>query len=122
MNCEKARDRLLDYRVNQELQRKGEFDYSATTLAQVEAILNENGGLGLESTLSAFFHSFESLANTPEDASLRQQVLAYGERLGAEFRSVYEQIQSIRALQDRTIAAQNDHKVLLPLRKVVLEP
>jgi len=98
------RDRLLDYRVNQELQLQGEFGYASITLGQVEAILNENAGLGLESTLSAFFNSFESLANTPEDASLRQQVLAYGDRLGAEFRSIYEQIQSIQTLQDQTIA------------------
>jgi flagellar hook-associated protein 1 FlgK len=98
------RDRLLDYRLNQELQRQAEYDYSAAALQQVESVLNENAGVGLQSTLTAFFNSFASLANAPEDASLRQQVLAQGEQLAARFQSAYEQIQSVRTMQERTIA------------------
>jgi flagellar hook-associated protein 1 FlgK len=97
------RDRLLDYRLNQELQRQAEYDYSAAALQQVESILNEHAGVGLQSALTAFFNSFASLANAPEDASLRQQVLARAEQLAAGFRSVYEQIQSVRTMQERTI-------------------
>lgn len=98
------RDRLLDCRLNQELQRKAEYEYAAAALEQVESILNEHAGSGLQAALSAFFNSFASLANAPEDASLRQQVLASAGRLAATFRSVYEQIQSVRAMQERTIA------------------
>jgi flagellar hook-associated protein 1 FlgK len=98
------RDRLLDCRVNQELQRLGEYGYAASSLQQVEAVLNEQAGAGLQSAVSGFFNSFASLANAPEDASLRQQVIALGERLATGFRNAYEQIQSVQSLQERTMA------------------
>jgi len=97
------RDRMLDYRLNQEAQRQGEYSYASSALQQVESVLNEQAGAGLQSALAAFFNSFASLANAPEDASLRTQVLAQGEQLAAQFKSTYERIQSVATMQEHTI-------------------
>jgi flagellar hook-associated protein 1 FlgK len=98
------RSKFLDKRVNDELQSQGEFDASSAALQQVEAIFNEGQGTGLQSALSAFFNSFSTLAATPEDISLRQQLLASGEDLCAQVRHAYEQLQSIQYQQNATIA------------------
>jgi flagellar hook-associated protein 1 len=98
------RSRLMDIRVNDELQRQGEYDASSQVLQQVEALFNENTGSGLQSSISAFFNSFGSLANMPEDASLRQQVLASAADLGSRFQSIYEQVQSLQTQQNLAIS------------------
>ncbi len=97
------RDKLLDYRLNQELQSFGEHNYAAAALQQVETVFNEHAGMGLESAISSYFNSFASLANAPEDLSLRQQVLARGEQLALEFRNAYEQVQAVQSMQERSV-------------------
>jgi flagellar hook-associated protein 1 FlgK len=97
------RSRFLDHRVNEELQRQGEDSASASTLQQVEALFNDTSESGLQSVIAAFFNSFSSLASAPEDVTLRQQVLACAENLGAQFRQKYESLQSVQTLQDRAI-------------------
>jgi flagellar hook-associated protein 1 len=102
-SIESYRDRFLDHRVNEELQRQGELSASSSMLQQVESMFNETSGSGLQSTIAAFFNSFSSLANSPEDMTLRQEVLVRGEALGAEFRQTYEALQSVQTAQDRAI-------------------
>ncbi|MBZ5495455.1 MAG: flagellar hook-associated protein FlgK [Acidobacteriia bacterium] len=99
------RSRLLDHRVNDELQHQGEYDASSSALQQIEALFNESSGSGLQSTITGFFNSFSSLANAPEDATLRQQVLARGEQLGSRFRDLYAQVQAVQSQQDQAISA-----------------
>jgi flagellar hook-associated protein 1 FlgK len=101
---ESARDSFIDYRVNQELSQQSQLDASSSALQQVEALFNENSNSGLQSSINNFFNSFSSLANTPEDASLRQQVIANGQGLGAQFKQVYEQLQTVQQSQDTQVA------------------
>ena len=98
------RSRFLDHRVSEELQRQGEFSASSSALQQVESLFNDTADSGLQSVIAAFFHSFSSLANAPEDVTLRQQVLACAENLGTQFRQKYEALQSVQRLLDRDIA------------------
>jgi flagellar hook-associated protein 1 FlgK len=99
-SLESFRNRFMDHRLTQEMQSKGFYEFVSTALRQVEAIVNENGGLGLENALSEFFNSFSQLANAPEDVTLREEVLAQGVELGREFRRLYDQIQSVQTYQD----------------------
>jgi flagellar hook-associated protein 1 FlgK len=98
------RDRLYDQRVNNELQRQGEYGASFSALQQVEALFNDSANSGLQSAIAAFFNSFSSLANAPENASLREQVLANGEQLGSKFRQSYEHVQEVQSQLDREVA------------------
>jgi flagellar hook-associated protein 1 FlgK len=103
-SIESFRNRFLDHRVTQELQEQGFNDSMATALRQVEALLNETGGHGLETVISNFFNSFSLLANAPEDITLRQQVLARASELGREIGRLYDQIQSVQTYQDYFVA------------------
>ncbi len=104
VSADAFRDRFIDYRVTQELQPQGENDAVVAALDQVDALLNENGGHGLQEALSSFFASFSSLSNAPEDQSLRRQVLAGGQELAHEFNRVYEGLQGVQTSNDRAVA------------------
>jgi flagellar hook-associated protein 1 len=103
-SIESYRSGFLDHRVNDETQLQGEFDASSTTLQQVESIFNEGMGSGLQTSLSAFFNSFQALSATPEDISLRQQVLARAEDLSAQFKQCYERLQAIQTQQNGIVS------------------
>ncbi len=104
VSADAFRDRFIDYRVTQELQPKGENDAVLSALDQVDALLNESSGQGLQSAISAFFAGFSSLANAPEDMSLRRQVLVSGQNLAREFARIYGGLQSIQTSNDRAVA------------------
>ncbi len=104
ISVESFRDRFIDYRINQELQGQGEYEASSGALRQIEALLNENGGQGLQAVMTNFFNSFTSLANAPEDMTLRQQVLSRADELTVEFHRIYDRIQGVQAAQDRAVA------------------
>lgn len=103
-SVESFRSSFLDHRVNDELQAKGEYEATSAALQQVEAIFNEAQGSGLQAALAAFFNSFGALAATPEDVSLRQQVIARGEDLATQFGQAYEQLQAIQSQQNAIIS------------------
>jgi len=100
---ESFRNRFLDYRITQEQQFKGEFSSKSSALDEVESFLNSSDSRGLDAALASFFNSFSSLANTPEDITLRQQVLVRAEELGQQFGRVYDKIQNLQMLQNRAV-------------------
>jgi flagellar hook-associated protein 1 FlgK len=104
VSADAFRDRFIDYRVTQELQPKGENDAAVSALDQVDAILNESDGQGLQAAISDFFAGFSSLANAPEDSSLRREVLVRGREVAREFTRVYEGLQGIQTANDRAVA------------------
>ena len=104
VSADAFRNRFIDYRVTQELQPQGENDAVIAALDQVDALLNESDGKGLQAALSEFFASFSSLSNAPEDRSLRRQVLVSAQGLAHEFVRVYEGLQSIQTSNDRAVA------------------
>ncbi len=98
------RNRFLDYSISQESQGQGEQQSVATVLQQIEAYLNENSGQGLQDTLSNFFNSFSDLANTPEDMTLRQQVISQAGMLAGKFNQLYGQVQGVQASVDQQVS------------------
>jgi flagellar hook-associated protein 1 FlgK len=104
VSADAFRDRFIDYRVTQELQPKGENDAILSALDQIDSLLNEGDGQGLQAVISDFFAGFSSLANAPEDLSLRGQVLANAQNLVREFERVYGGLQSIQTSSDRDVA------------------
>ncbi len=101
---ESFRNRFLDFRISQEMQTQGEFSSKSSALEEVDAILSAGASGGLEEALSDFFNSFSSLANAPEDMTLRQQVITRAKELSTKFGEIYDKIQNLQALQNRVIA------------------
>jgi flagellar hook-associated protein 1 len=102
------RDRYLDYSISRESQSLGEQQVSSDALQQIDAIMNENNGQGLQQALSDFNNSFNSLSATPEDLTLRQQVLAKATALTSEFHRVSSAIQRVQISQNDQVETTID--------------
>lgn len=61
-------------------------------LGRVESAFNALSGNDLSTQLSAFFNSWSNLANTPQDAGLRQVVLANGGTVAKNFQDLRGQL------------------------------
>ncbi len=101
---ESFRNRFLNYRVSQETGAQGYYDSVATALRQVEALVTSGASQGLDQKVAEFFNSFSTLANAPEDVTLRAQVLSSASDLGVAFKRLYDQLQSVRGYQEYFIA------------------
>lgn len=64
-------------------------------LSAVDSSLSSNSA-GIAPALSAFFTSLNSLASSPDDASVRQEVLGKGNDLATQIRSIAQSLQSQR--------------------------
>jgi flagellar hook-associated protein 1 len=102
------RNRYIDYGISRESQSLGEQRAAADALQQIDAIMNETGGAGLQEALSNFFNGFNALSAAPEDAALRQQVLAKAAALTATFHRVYGAIQQVQTAQNSAIKTTAD--------------
>jgi flagellar hook-associated protein 1 len=98
------RNRLIDYSVSQETQVKGELETLSSGIRQIDSVLNETGGGGLQNAISSFFNTFSALANAPEEMSLRRQVLSRGEALAGEFKRIEEGLLQIQDFQNRGVS------------------
>jgi flagellar hook-associated protein 1 len=102
------RDRFLDYRITSELEQQGKYDAESSTLEQVEALLNETSGEGLQSALSSFFNSLGKLGAAPEEMTLRSQVLSSATELARQIQRLSNQFNSIRYSQDEAVKGTID--------------
>jgi flagellar hook-associated protein 1 len=97
------RDRYIDYSISRETQSLGEQQVTSDALQQIDAIMNENSGSGLQKALSNFFNSFSALSATPEDLTLRRQVLSDAMALTSTFHSVYSAIQQVQTSSNSAV-------------------
>ncbi len=90
------RDRFLDFSIGQEMQSLGKQQAQSSALSQIDSIFNENSGQGLQEAFSGFFNSFSSLSATPEDLTLRQQVLSKATALTSELHRLCAGMQRVQ--------------------------
>jgi flagellar hook-associated protein 1 len=102
------RDRYLDFSIGQELQSLGKQQAQSSALSQIDAIFNENSGQGLQAALSDFFNSFSALSATPEDLTLRQQVLSKAAVLTSEFHRLCAGLQRVQYSVNNSVTSTVD--------------
>jgi flagellar hook-associated protein 1 len=69
----------------------------AEELQQTQSAFNEPSSSGISSQLSAFWNSWNSLANAPTSEAAKQGVVAAGEQVASTLRQVSEQLTTISA-------------------------
>lgn len=108
VSVETFRNRFIDLRVSREVQGQGQYEAATGALDQVEALLNENSGSGLEKSISDFFNGLDSLANAPEDLNLRQMVLSKAGLMAREFQRLRDRLSAVQLQQDTAVAETVD--------------
>jgi flagellar hook-associated protein 1 FlgK len=102
------RNRYIDCSIGRESQSLGEQQVTSGALQQIDALLNENSGQGLQKALSDFFNSFNALSAAPEDLTLRQEVLAKAASLTSEFHRVSGAIEQVQISQNDEVETTID--------------
>jgi len=84
-SIQSIRDNILQLRLNQETQNQGKLNTFTEGMNQIQTVFNEDAGTGLQSLLSNFFDSFQTLASDPTNSGDRQAVIGAAQSLAAGF-------------------------------------
>ena len=81
----RLRDQFLESRGIQEHANQGELERMKSTYQTVELAFGEPGDSGLQSQLAQFWATWDDVANRPEDAAARSQVIEQAQTLVSVF-------------------------------------
>lgn len=82
-NIQSIRNNVLQLRLNQETQAQAKLNTFTNGMDQIQTVFNEASGTGLQSLLSNFFNSFQSLSVDPANDGDRQAVIGAAQSLAA---------------------------------------
>src|SRR5919202_1681128 len=88
----RARDLFVDLQLRGQLTSQGRWDARRDALKQVEALVNEPSPTGLSSLLTKYWQSWQEVANSPSDASVRASLIEQGKSLAQAFQTRNQQI------------------------------
>jgi flagellar hook-associated protein 1 len=98
------RDAVLDRRVNQETQQESKLTAFLGPGQQIQALFNEAGGTGLQTSLSAFFNSLSQLAANPSDVNVRQSVITAAQNLARGFNQISNNLSTLQRSVDLAVS------------------
>ncbi|MGH9325415.1 MAG: flagellar hook-associated protein FlgK [Terriglobia bacterium] len=102
-SIESIRDPVLELQIQQQTQIQGQLNAFLGGANQVQSLFNEEQGVGLESVLSQFFNSFQSLSTNPTSVPLRQAVLTAAQNLVNTFNQTSSSLSQIQSGLDQTV-------------------
>ncbi|MFZ0960086.1 MAG: flagellar hook-associated protein FlgK [Terriglobia bacterium] len=102
-SVQSVRDNILNLRIDQETSQQSSLNSYVDSMNQVQALFNETQGTGLQTDLSNFFNSFQSLATDPTDSSLRQSVITAGQDLASAFNQTSQNMSTIQQGLDQSV-------------------
>ncbi|MGO8818159.1 MAG: flagellar hook-associated protein FlgK [Terriglobia bacterium] len=109
-SVQSMRDNVLDLRIDQETSQQSSLNSYVDSMNQVQALFNETQGTGLQTDLSNFFNSFQSLATDPTSSSQRQAVIIAGQNLANAFSQASSNLATIQQGLDQSVV-QNVQQV-----------
>ncbi len=102
-SVQSVRDNILDLRIDQETSQESSLNSYVGSMNQVQALFNETQGTGLQTDLSNFFNSFQSLAADPTSSAQRQAVLLGGQNLAGAFNQTSQNLATIQQGLDQSV-------------------
>jgi flagellar hook-associated protein 1 FlgK len=106
-----ARDRILEQRVQQQMQLQSSSSAESDAMSQIENVFSVSGSTAnagstqIGTALNSFFSSLTALAGSPSDAATQQGVLAAGSTLASTFNSAATQLQQVGATINSGLAS-----------------
>jgi flagellar hook-associated protein 1 FlgK len=102
-HVQSVRDDVLNLCIQQETQQQSGLNSYLESMNQVQAVFNEIQGGGLQSVLTSFFNSFQSLAADPTNSFLRQGVITAGQNLANVFKQTRQKLATIQQGLDKSV-------------------
>jgi flagellar hook-associated protein 1 FlgK len=88
-------DDALQSRLSNSISDNQSAQTSQQLLTQVQSVFNALGTTNLSTSMSGFFNSWSTLANTPQSVAQRQVVIQQGQALAQQFNSQKQQLNSL---------------------------
>jgi flagellar hook-associated protein 1 FlgK len=89
-------DALIEHRLIQAGQSSAQWEFMSSTLSQIEAAVGEPSDTGLQTDLDTFWASWNKVATTPNDVSLRTTLVENTQALCSRIQYLHNQIGSAR--------------------------
>jgi len=102
-SVESVRDNVLNLRIQQETSQQSGLNSYVDSMNQVQALFNETQNTGLQSDLSNFFNSFQSLATNPTSSALREATITAGQDLAGSFSQTSQNLATIQQGLDQSV-------------------
>ncbi len=99
---ESLRDPILELRLNQETQNRGQLDSTLGALQQIQVTFSGTDS-GIGDAISKFFDSLQHLSTDPTSLSLRQGVLTAAGNLATAFNTASHNLQAQRSNLDLNV-------------------
>jgi flagellar hook-associated protein 1 len=88
----RARDQFTDYQYRNQVASQGNWDAQNTALQQIEAVVNEPSSTSLSTVMSTYWQSWQEVANSPSDVSVRANLLEQGTAVAQTFQSTAQHL------------------------------
>jgi flagellar hook-associated protein 1 FlgK len=102
-SVQSVRDNILNLRIDQETSQQSSLSSYVNSMNQVQSLFNETQGTGLQTYLSNFFNSFQSLATDPTSSPLRQATITAGQDLAGAFNQTSQNLTTIQQGLDQSV-------------------
>jgi flagellar hook-associated protein 1 FlgK len=89
----RARDSFVDYQYRNVASSQANWDAQTTDMNQIQAVVNEPSTTGLSAMMTQYWQSWQAVANSPSDMSVRASALEQGKALAESFQSTVQQYQ-----------------------------
>jgi flagellar hook-associated protein 1 FlgK len=111
----RARDTFADFQIRNQMTSQGRWDARSAALQQIEATTNEPSTTGLSSLMTKYWSSWQEVANSPADSSVRANMIESGKALADGFQNTMQQLTAQQGDLDtqvqRTVTSVNDYAV-----------
>jgi flagellar hook-associated protein 1 len=104
----RSRDSFVDYQYRNQIAQRGRWDAKASTLKDIEAVVNEPSTSGISTLLTKYWQSWQEVANSPSDVSVRANLLEQGKALTDAFQSTVQAFQQRQRDVDQQIKLSVD--------------
>lgn len=95
-SIERVRNAFIDEQETNLTSDLSQSTIQQQTMSNVESVFNDSSGDGLPDQLNALFASFQSLAQNPEDAGIRQTVMQSAQQVSTTFNVMNNQLKNIQ--------------------------
>ncbi|WP_100401656.1 flagellar hook-associated protein FlgK [Bacillus sp. FJAT-42315] len=95
-SVQRVRDSFLDLQFRGQNQTLGYYEAKASSLSQMEGILNEFSTDGISKVMGQFWQSLQDLSGNPENRGPRTVVLERGKAVADTFHYVYNSLTTIK--------------------------
>ncbi|MCU9612985.1 flagellar hook-associated protein FlgK [Caldibacillus lycopersici] len=107
-SIQRVRDQFLDAEYRQENGQLGYYNSLSSSLSQVENILNDTQGNGLNSVMDKFWSSMQDLTTNPDNLGVRQVVAANGQMVAETINYYYHSISTVQEDIGKQITSKVD--------------